>query len=555
MAGVTNGMDVVRRSASDERATTALPAREVSSIRRAPGAGAWSVGRSPNELMRAMTWAIGALLAMLLALTPFGLGAQNPTPPPESSGQQALKPEQLDALVAPIALYPDTLLAQVLMASSYPLEVVQAERWASEHKNLDGDRLKTEVEKQAWDDSVKSLVATPSVLTMMSKKLDWTQKLGDAVLAQQSAVMDAVQRLRSKAYATEKLRSSKEQKVTVRQEANKQVVAIEPSDPGTIYVPYYDPAVVYGQWPYPDYPPYDYYPGEGYLASGIIATGIAFGAGYALWRWTSGGRFWGGGINWAGGDININRGAHVAHWQHNPLHRRGVAYNNPNVRQRFAGNTNRVGDKGQLNFRGRDAERVKPGGDRSKLAQHRPANRQKAADRGPSKQVSHAKRPSSQASRASHHRAARNAPAGKVARRQPHRAPSRVAQPHRKSFGYAAPRGGRGLGGGRGGRGGRRSDIRLKHDMVLLGRLNNGLGFYRFAYNGDDRVYVGVMAQEVETIAPAAVVRGRDGYLRVDYDKLGLKFQSYDRWIASGGQLPRPNASSSAQRDAARLAQ
>src|SRR5262245_66408269 len=138
------------------------------------------------------------------------------------------------------------------MASTYPLEVVQAERWAAEHKNLDGDRLRKEVEKQAWDDSVKSLVATPSVLTMMSKKLDWTQKLGDAVLAQQPDVMDAIQRLRSKAYAKEKLKSTKEQKVTVKQEGNRQLVAIEPTDPNTVYVPYYDPAVVYGDWLYPD---------------------------------------------------------------------------------------------------------------------------------------------------------------------------------------------------------------------------------------------------------------------------------------------------------------
>jgi hypothetical protein len=496
------------------------------------------------------------LALLFLALLPFSAAAQTPSPPAESSGQQVLKSEQLDALVAPIALYPDALLAQVLMASTYPLEVVQAERWAMENKNLDGDRLKNEVEKQGWDDSVKSLIATPSVLTMMSKKLDWTQKLGDAVLAQQPDVMDAIQRLRSKAYATEKLRSTKEQKVTVKREGNKEVVAIEPTDPGTVYVPYYDPAVVYGQWPYPDYPPYYYYPDEGY-ASGIIATGIAFGAGYGLWRWMSGGRFWGGGINWSGGDINIKRGDHVAHWQHSPRHRRGVGYNNPHVRQKFAGNTNRPRNR-QLDLRGRNGQQVvKPGADRTVRAEQRPANRPKAADRGPSQQVSHARRPSTKVSRPSHHRAAGH----RVAHRQPHHAPSRVARGHRQSFGYAAPRGGarmagRGFGGGGGGRRGRRSDMRLKHDIALLGRLDNGLGFYRFAYNGSGRVYVGVMAQEVQTIAPAAVVRGRDGYLRVDYDKLGLKFQSYDQWIAAGGQIPRPgNATSSKQRNAARLQQ
>jgi hypothetical protein len=485
-------------------------------------------------------------MLLLVALLPFGAEAQAPSAPPENSGE-VLKSEQLEALVAPIALYPDTLLAQVLMASSYPLEVVQAERWAMEHKGLEGDRLKKEIQKQGWDDSVKSLVATPSVLTMMSKKLDWTQKLGDAVLAQQPDVMDAIQRLRAKAYASEKLKTTDEQKVTVSQEGNRQVVAIEPTNPDTLYVPYYDPAVVYGEWPYPDYPPYYYYPDGGYYASGIIATGIAFGAGYALWRWASGGRFWGGRINWGGGAIDIKRGAHVAHWQHNPQHRRGVGYNNANVRQKFAGNTHRPGNKGKMDFRGRGGQQVlKPGGDRSKLAEQRPANRPKAGEGARSKQVSHAKRAAAHAkpatahaNRATPHRtASRN-----VAHRQPHRAPSRVAHrapsraAHggRKSFGFAASRGG----GARGGR--RRSDVRLKHDIRLLGSLDNGLGFYRFAYVGGDRVYVGVMAQEVQRIAPTAVERGRDGYLRVDYSKLGLKFQTYDQWIASGAHLPRPS--------------
>ena len=121
------------------------------------------------------------------------------------------------------------------------------------------------MDKQAWDDSVKSLVATPSVLSMMSTKLDWTQKLGDAVLAQQPDVMDAIQRLRTKAQANNKLTSTKEQKVTVKQEQDKQVIVIEPTVPDTVYVPYYDPAVVYGGWPYPAYPPY-YFPPPAYIA-------------------------------------------------------------------------------------------------------------------------------------------------------------------------------------------------------------------------------------------------------------------------------------------------
>jgi hypothetical protein len=162
------------------------------------------------------------LVAALLLLTPVAATAQAPATPAtpttpaatSPSTDQLLKPEQLDALVAPIALYPDNLLSLVLMASTYPLEVVQADRWVTEHKNLKGEQLKAEVDKQGWDESVKSLVATPDVLSTMSKKLDWTLKLGDAVLAQQADVMDAIQRLRTKAEANNKLTSTKQQTVT-----------------------------------------------------------------------------------------------------------------------------------------------------------------------------------------------------------------------------------------------------------------------------------------------------------------------------------------------------
>ena len=203
-------------------------------------------------------------LAFSLFLIPAAAMAQSAAPQPAAAPATApadplLKSEQLDALVAPIALYPDNLLSLVLMASTYPLEVVQADRWVTENKNLKGDALKAAVDKQQWDDSLKSLAATPSVLSMMSSKLDWTQKLGDAVLAQQPDVMDAIQRMRSKAQANDKLKSTSQQTVTVKQEANKQVVVIEPKDPNTVYVPYYDPNVVYGGWSYPEYPPY-YFP-------------------------------------------------------------------------------------------------------------------------------------------------------------------------------------------------------------------------------------------------------------------------------------------------------
>src|SRR5207344_2171363 len=297
--------------------------------------------------------AMSRLLALSVTFVLFlvfahGANAQGQpaSTPTSTSSDQSLKPEQLDALVSPIALYPDALLAEVLMASTYPLEVVQAARWVSENKTLKGDALKTEVDKQGWDDSIKSLTATPDVLKMMSDKLDWTQKLGDAVLAQQTDVMDSIQRLRAKADANNKLQSTKQQKVTKKSDGGKQYIVIEPTDPQTVYVPYYDPAVVYGAWPYPAYPPY-YWPTPypGYVAGAAIATGLAFGAGYAVGRWASGGNYWGGGVNWGGNNINVNRPVNINNinaggnnWQHNPTHRQGVKYTNANVQQKFGNN-------------------------------------------------------------------------------------------------------------------------------------------------------------------------------------------------------------------------
>src|SRR5581483_4366746 len=235
---------------------------------------------------------------------------------------------------------PDPLLAEVLMASTYPLDVVQAERWLQSNSKLKGDDLKTAAEKQDWDNSIKALTATPDVLAMMSEKIDWTQKLGDAVVAQQPDVMDAIQRLRARAQSNNKLESTKQQTVTVKQVDNRQVIAIEPTDPSTMYVPYYDPGVVYGAWPYPEYPPY-YWPAPAYIGAGILATGLAFGAGYALGRWASGGRFWGSGINWNNNNININRpggGGGGNAWRPSVDHRQGAG--------------NRGGRQQGLDFRG-----------------------------------------------------------------------------------------------------------------------------------------------------------------------------------------------------------
>src|SRR6266436_2265794 len=318
------------------------------------------------------------LLALALLMTiPVAVSAQtadNP-PAPSSPAQPAsqpppptvelLKPEQLEALVAPIALYPDELLANVLAASTYPLEVVQADRWLKARKTLKGDALKKEVDKQSWDDSVKALSSTADVISMMSDKIDWTKNLGDAVLAQQPDVMDAIQRLRSKAYDNKKLVTTKQQKVSVQTQESKQAIVIESDDPNTMYVPYYDPATVYGTWPYADYQPY-YFGYPPYIGAGVIAAGLAFGAGWAIGRW---GNYWGGGCNWGNRNLYVNhynRTNNIGNnWHHNPAHRQGVRYNNANVQQRFGNNNVRAGASNRMDYRGKGGQQVlNPGNNR-----------------------------------------------------------------------------------------------------------------------------------------------------------------------------------------------
>lgn len=237
-------------------------------------------------------------LLLLIAIVVFGANHAFAQP-------ATLKSEELDQLVAPIALYPDTLLSQVLIASTYPLEIVEAERGVSSNKSLKGDALKKAVDQKKWDDSIEALTATPDVLDMMSGKLEWTQKLGDAVLARQPDVMDAIQRLRQKAQANEKLTTTKQQKVSTVQQSGRGYIVIEPAAPQTVYVPYYDPAVVYGAWPYPEYPPY-YFPSPGYITGGMLATGIAFATGVAVGAWATAGNWWGGGFNWGNNNINVD---------------------------------------------------------------------------------------------------------------------------------------------------------------------------------------------------------------------------------------------------------
>ena len=264
--------------------------------------------------------------------------AQPPLAPPAAAGQPAqaektFSQEELDQLVAPIALYPDELLAQVLMASTYPLEIVSAERWVKANPGLKDKALEDALQKQPWDPSVKSLTPFPQVLTMMSEKLDWTQKLGDAFLAQQKDVMATAQSLRAKAVASGNLKDSQQQKVVSEKEGTTTIIQIQPTDPQVVYVPTYNPTVVYGAWPYPAYPPYYYYP-PGYVAApGLaFATGVVVGA--ALW----------GNCNWRGGDVNVNVNRYNnfnktnisnGNWQHNSQHRGAVPYKSQSVAQQY----------------------------------------------------------------------------------------------------------------------------------------------------------------------------------------------------------------------------
>ena len=239
----------------------------------------------------------GMISLLVFAVAIAGLPL-SPARGAEASGSSS-KPfatEELAQLVAPVALYPDPLLAQVLMASTYPLEVVQADRWTKKNKELKGKALTAKLEKENWDPSIKSLVNFPKVLDMMNKELEWTTKLGDAFIADQKKVMKAVQNLRGRARAEGKLKTTKQQKVIVQKET--QTIVIEPAKPNVIYVPSYNPVVVYGAWPYPAYPPYAVYP-AGYYAGRAVAFGVGV-ATAAAWGYA-----WGG-CRWGHGDIDIN---------------------------------------------------------------------------------------------------------------------------------------------------------------------------------------------------------------------------------------------------------
>src|SRR5688572_7032005 len=279
-----------------------------------------------------------AALSVSIALVPLARGQQ---PPAQQAPAEApaFKKEEIEALVAPIALYPDSLVAQILMASTYPLEVVEAARWAKANPGLKEKALEDALQHQKWDPSVKSLTAFPQVLSAMNEKLDVTQKLGDAFLAQQKEVLDAVQRLRARADAAGNLKSGKEQTVSKEQEGGTTIIKIEPTNPQTVYVPTYNPAVVYGAWPYPAYPPYAYYYPPG---AGLFAFGVGLAIGGALW----------GNCNWGGGNVNVNVNKYNnfnrtnvsnGNWNHNAEHRKGAGYRDSASQQKFGGGQQRQG--------------------------------------------------------------------------------------------------------------------------------------------------------------------------------------------------------------------
>ena len=272
--------------------------------------------------------------------------------------------EQLDQMLAPIALYPDELLVQVLMAATYPLEVTQAAQWVQVNAGLNGDQLAIALEQQNWDPSVKSLVNFPPVLQMMSDRLDWTQQLGDAFLGQEEQVMATVQQLRLRARQQGNLVTTNEQDVMVDPET--QQIIIQPVAPQVVYVPVYDPMVVYGPWWWPAYRPYFYHPRGVVVGGGIIGFGLGIRIGVP-WGYA-----WGG-FNWHRHDVVVNvqrnvqinnhidRNRYVNHvtasssgqgtWRHDPVHRQGVAYRSPSVAEQY-GRGPRPGVETRRDYRG-----------------------------------------------------------------------------------------------------------------------------------------------------------------------------------------------------------
>jgi len=274
-----------------------------------------------------------------------------PAVPPAVPPSNVFSVEQLDQIVSPVALYPDSLLMQILMASTYPLEVIEAERWMKKNPDLKGDELDKALADETWDPSVKSLTHFPTILARMSDNLDWTKDMGDAFLGQQKDVLDAIQRMRQKAYELGNLKTTPEQNVIVEpaakaegqtvvvQQAPPQIIRIEPAQPQVVYVPAYSPAVVYGPPPATVYYPAVYTYPPGYVATAsLVSFGVGMAVGAALW----------GGCDWNSHDVNVNYNYNYTsnkninninrkpeQWRHDPQHRKGVNYRNDALAKQY----------------------------------------------------------------------------------------------------------------------------------------------------------------------------------------------------------------------------
>lgn len=404
--------------------------------------------RLANRLRAARVLAIAATLAAAPLAMLHAPTAAAQTPNNAATGQR-LTNQQIDALVAPIALYPDALLAQVLMAATYPQDIEAAAQWSKANASVKGDDAVKAVQSEPWDPSVQSLVAFPQALATMASKLDWTTQLGNAFIAQSGDVMDSVQRLRRAAQTAGNLKTTEQQKVVVEQST----IQIVPANPQVVYVPTYNPTVVYGAWPYPAYPPVYVPPPPGYAIATGFATGLAFGAGIAVAN-----SLWGG-CDWNHRDVNVN----VNRYNNINVNNR-ITTNNNNVRwnrndPQFNRNTvnrqNRVNNQNLAGvnrdqFRGRDQGRAqaaqtlqqRTGQNMNQSANQRVQNmRQGGADRVGGNNDVHQR-----AQNVNRDNALRGAGDGNVARQDMQR-----GQASRQSLASAHPNAGGGLGAGGGG--------------------------------------------------------------------------------------------------------
>ena len=304
------------------------------------------------------------------------VNATDTAPVTASAKDPVFSQEQLEQMLAPIALYPDPLLAQVLMASTYPGEIAEAVTWSKAHAQAKGDDAVKQVASEPWDPSVQALVAFPQVLATLGQDPVWVQRLGDAFLAQPDDVMASVQNLRRQAQAAGNLQSNQYQNVKVEvatpapaptpaQEAapaasSPSTIIIQPADPQVVYVPTYNPTTTYGTWPYPASPPTYYPPPPAYYPGSALVAGLAFGTGVAIVA-----SLWGD-CDWSNNDIdidvnrynNINANNRITSnkWQHNPANRDGVPYRDARSREQYGRQLD--GARQREAFRGDNAQRA-----------------------------------------------------------------------------------------------------------------------------------------------------------------------------------------------------